>query len=95
MIGPEDLEDSPPPAEEVEAEKEEDMGEVVEIGEVKEVEEIKEVPEVKEAEVVTEVEAKGDTDEEPTKVEEVAQVLLPLCSFQSIHCSQPGGTACG
>ena len=85
MIGPEDLEDSPPPAEEVEAEKEEDIGEVVEIGEVKEVEEIKEVPEVKEAEVVTEVEAKGDTDEEPTKVEEVAQVLLPLCSFQSIH----------
>lgn len=85
MIGPEDLEDSPPPAEEVEAEKEEDIGEVVEIGEVKEVEEIKEVPEVKEVEVVTEVEAKGDTDEEPSKVEEVAQVLLPFCSFQSIH----------
>jgi len=71
VIGPEDLEDSPPPSDEVEAEeKVEVIGEVVEnIGEV--VEEVEE--EVKEAEVVTEVEAKGDT-EEPTNVEEVVQV---------------------
>lgn len=88
MIGPEDLEDSPPPSDEVESEKVEVIGEVVETGEVKEVEE------VKEAEVVTEVEAKGDT-EEPTKVEEVAKVLSShsfLCNVYLIWSCQ-GGTA--
>ena len=70
MIGPEDLEDSPPPADEVEAEK------VEEIGEVKEVEEIVEVKEV-----VNEVEAKGDaedTEDESKKVEEIVQVEIIL-----------------
>ena len=61
------MEDSPPPSDEVEAEKVEAIGEVVDIGEVKEVEE------VKEAEVVTEVEAKGDT--EGANKEEVVKVL--------------------
>ena len=95
MIGPEDLEDSPPPAEEVEEEKEEDIGEVVEIGEVKEVvevkvvEEVKEVAEVEETEVVvTEVEAKGDTEEESKKVEEVVQVVT-ICSFLSVNLFLP------
>ena len=82
MIGPEDLEDSPPPSDEVEeAEKVEVIGEVVEIGEVEEVEE-----EVKEAEVVTEVEAKGDT-EEPTNVEEVVQVLFSSHSLICTMCT--------
>jgi len=79
VIGPEDLEDSPPPSDEVETEKVEVIGEVVEIGEVEEVE----VEEVKEAEVVTEVEAKGDT-EEPTKVEEVVQVEQPSGEVEEI-----------
>jgi len=78
VIGPEDLEDSPPPSDEVEEEKVEVIGEVVETGEVEEVEE-----EVKEAEVVTEVEAKGDT-EEPTKVEEVVQVEQPSAEVEEI-----------
>jgi len=78
VIGPEDLEDSPPPSDEVEEEKVEVIGEVVETGEVEEVEE-----EVKEAEVVTEVEAKGDT-EEPTKVEEVVQVEQPSAEVEEV-----------
>merc|ERR1719352_2034251 len=78
VIGPEDLEDSPPPSDEVEEEKVEVIGEVVEIGEVEKIEE-----EVKEAEVVTEVEAKGDT-EEPTKVEEVVQVEQPSAEVEEI-----------
>jgi len=81
VIGPEDLEDSPPPSDEVEEEeKVEVIGEVVEdIGEVEEVED----EDVKEAEVVTEVEAKGDT-EEPTKVEEVVQVEQPSGEVEEI-----------
>lgn len=92
MIGPEDLEDSPPPADEIEDQK------VEEIGEVKEVD--VEV-EKEEAEVVSEVEGKGDAEEVSKNVEEVVQVanieFIPLhCHVsQSPHfnCSCLGGTA--
>jgi len=83
VIGPEDLEDSPPPSDEVEEEKVEVIGEVVEIGEVEEVEE-----EVKEAEVVTEVEANGDT-EEPTKVEQPSAEVEEIATATVVEDDDP------
>jgi len=68
VIGPEDLEDSPPPADEVEADKVEEIGEVKEVAEVKE--------------VVTEVEAKGDAEEESKKVEENVQAEQPAAEVE-------------
>jgi len=68
VIGPEDLEDSPPPTGEEEEEEE-----VEELGEVDEVQVVEKVEEVDEVQVVEEVTAVGDAKKEQEEAKEEAK----------------------